>query len=334
VLLGGFLFIAPGGSSSRVEGNLVARGVSTGALALAPDRVPMVAYIRGRTLSVSRLEPNSAWRLVGSTQVRRAAGYRLQLAVGRSGRASVLVQDSAGRWLGLAGVGAGPASWQLVDRRERLGPAGLALDQHGNAVIASAYSTGAMSSYLRLLRVAGPHATWERVTKLGFPDSVTAPAAMPVLLPGGKVDVVESYGGARSAGGIEWGLEADGWWGQSLAAAAFDATVGPVAVASGQGTLYSAWTAIGFGRQIVVLARRRGPTQDSSVVENATLAGLAVTPRGPELAVNRDGGRAEIVAGGRTVAAIRGQVLGLVESAGHGRNVLVLRGDVLSLLSA
>ena len=333
VLLGGYG--GYGSATAKDEGSPVARGVSAGALALAPDGSPAVAYVRGQTLTVSRLARSGAWRLVGTATVPRTGGYRLQLVVGRSGRATVLVQDEAGRWLGLAGVGAGTSSWSLVDHRARLGPAGLALDAHGRPVIASAYASGAKSSYLRLLRGTGPGASWERVTKLGFPYSVTPPAAMPVLLPGGRVDVVESFGAGGSAGGIEWGREPDGWWGQSLSADAFERTTGSLAVAlaADAGTVYSAWTAVGFGRELVVLARRHGATQTSSVVENGVLAGLAVTRRGAELAVNRPGGRAEILAGGQLLAAVEGRVLGLAESARRGRTVLVLRAGVLSLLT-
>lgn len=332
MLAGGFRGF--GGSTAAVEGKILARGVSAGALALASDSTPVVAYVRGRTLSVSRQAPNGDWHVTGTTALRRAAGYRLQLAVGRGGRIAVLVQDAAGQWLGLAVVGVGRTSWQLVDRRGRLGPAGLALDARDRPVIASAYGAGTSASYLRVLHVTGPRAGWEHVTKLGFPGSVTAPAAMPVLLPDGRVHVVESFGARGWVGGIEWGRESDGWWGQSLSAGDYERATGPVVVASGSGILYSAWTAIGFGREFVVLARRHGGTQESSVVQDGTLAGLAVTRQGPELAVNRRSGEAAIVAGGRQVASIRGRVLGFADSAKRGRQVLVVRDGALSLLTA
>src|SRR5205085_673449 len=83
--------------------------------------------------------------------------------------------------------------------------------------------------FLRLLQPSGSTSAWTSITREGFPSSLAPPAAMPVVLAGGRIHVVESFGVRRAVQGVEWGLESDGWWGQNLASAAFDRSTGPVA---------------------------------------------------------------------------------------------------------
>ena len=101
---------------------------------------------------------------------------------------------------------------------------------------------------------------------------------------------------------------------------------GTVAVAASGSTVYAAWTEAypTLGPPAVVLAQH-GTTAGSAVaIENAVLAGLALTPEGPELAANRcfDGVCLGLVGS----AGLDGIVAGFA-AASDGSRAVLLAGD-------
>jgi hypothetical protein len=213
-----------------------------------------------------------------------------------------------------------------------LGPAGLALDDRLRPVVASASRSLRQSTLLRLIRLGGRRVSSLHVTREGFPRSLDVPAAMPVLLPDRRLHVVEIFGVTHSVQGIEWGREGDAWWGQVLGIGIFERTVGPVrALVDARGTLWSAWTAVGLGKNLVVLASRRGAHEQSRLFEDASLAALALGPSGPEVAVNGRRG-ARILQAGRTGVTLDGTVADFAVDTKGRRNVLLSRGGSLFLV--
>jgi hypothetical protein len=137
------------------------------------------------------------------------------------------------------------------------------------------------------------------VTRDGFPPSPTLPAATPVLMPSGRIHVVETYAPAA----IEWRPIPGDWEGQFLHSSALGAPTGAVTAAVAGSTLYAAWTEAypTLGPPAVVLAEHGTRARSAIALENAVLAGLAITPDGPELAANR---------------CVAGSCLGLLGAAG------------------
>lgn len=325
-----------GRTGRHPPGDLVAAGVRDGALALGTDGAPAVAYVSGRTLFVARLRGH-AWRAQAAATLERAPGYRLQLVLDPKGAATVLVQDRPGRWVGVASERAGSWSWSLVARaRARgstFGPAGVALDATLRPVVAATTWAG-RASFLRLFQLERGKFAATGITRQGFPSSATAPAAAPVVLPNREVHVVETFGAQNSVQGVEWGHERDGWWGQGLEAAAFAEAVGPVrALVDRRGTLWSAWTAVGFGQTFVVLAARTGTIERSTLFSSSSLAALALGPEGPEVAVN-SGTTARIVQAGRLPVNVSGTVADFAVTADGRREVLLSRDGGLYLYRA
>ncbi len=120
------------------------------------------------------------------------------------------------------------------------------------------------------------------MTREGFPPSRVPAAAAPVVLASGEIRVVETF----LPGAISWRLTG---WGKLLFSSALGVpTGGVVAVASGS-TVYAAWTEAfpTLGPPAVVLASHAERVQSGVALEDAVLAGLALTPEGPELAANR-----------------------------------------------
>jgi hypothetical protein len=202
-----------------------------------------------------------------------------------SGRIAVLARGRDGSWLTL---------WDGRRRRElrrdskeaRFGPAGLTLDKAGRPVVAYALWYPSRRTFLRLARIgADGKLRVGRITREGFPPSPVPAAAMPVRLGSGEIRVVETYVPA----GIEWRLERGAWWGRLLHSSALGFPTGRIFAAAGGSTVYAAWTEAfpTLGPPAIVLATRGDRVQSGVVLEDATLAGLALGPAGPELAANR-----------------------------------------------
>ena len=123
------------------------------------------------------------------------------------------------------------------------------------------------------------------MTRKGFPPTPTPAAAAPVLLGTGAVHVVETYLPAA----IEWRPIPGDWMGQFLHITQLGAPTGGIAATAAGSVVYAAWTEAypTLGPPGVVLAVHSDRARSSLALENAVLAGLALTPDGPELAANR-----------------------------------------------
>jgi hypothetical protein len=124
-----------------------------------------------------------------------------------------------------------------------------------------------------------------RITRKGFPPSATLPSAAPVLLPSGAIRVVETYAPAA----IEWRPIPGDWVGRFLHSSALGVPVGTISTAVSGSVVYAAWTEAypTLGPPAVVVASHGTHTASGVAVEDAVLAGLAVTTQGPEVAANR-----------------------------------------------
>src|SRR2546423_132718 len=78
----------------------------------------------------------------------------------------------------------------------------LALDRSGDPVVAYAIWLPSRKTYLRLVRTDASFGrlVTTRITRGGFPSTATLPGAAPVVLPSGRIRVVETYLPAA----IEW----------------------------------------------------------------------------------------------------------------------------------
>jgi hypothetical protein len=123
------------------------------------------------------------------------------------------------------------------------------------------------------------------VTRKGFPPTSTLAAAAPVVLGSGAVHVVETY----VPGAIEWRPIPGDWLGQFLHITQLGAPTGSIVATAVGSVVYAAWTEAfpTLGPPGVVLAIHSDRARSSVAIENAVLAGLALTPDGPELAANR-----------------------------------------------
>jgi hypothetical protein len=308
--------------------------VADAELARGPNGAPVAAYVANGVLSVA-MRVDGAWP--ASSLALPSHDVEIDgLVVDRAGRPSVLVRDPYGTWLGLAVENAGGWSWRLIhpDTRQALiGPAGLALDRLQRPVLAYAVWFPSRKTFLRLVRTdAKGKLVTGRVTRKGFPASQTLPAAAPVVLGSGAVRVVETYLPAA----IEWRAIPGDWLGQFLHATALGVPEGGISTMAVGSTVYAAWTEAfpTLGPPGVVLAAHSDRARSSLALEDALLAGLALTPDGPEVAANRCD--VEDLCTGLVGAASRldGVVAGFTAGPDGTRDVLLARADALEWFRA
>ena len=206
----------------------------------------------------------------------------------------MLLRGRDGRWLGVARrVASGEWRWQTIrpdGPRDLIGPAGLALDLQGRPVVAYALWHASHRTVLRLVRTDARGALrTQAVTRKGFPETPTLASAAPVVLPNGRIRVIETFTPAA----IEWSPIPGDWIGQFLHSSALGFPTGAVATAVAGSTVYAAWTDAfpTLGPPAVVLASHGSRAQGAVAIENAVLAALVLTPAGPELAANRCAGQ-------------------------------------------
>jgi hypothetical protein len=303
--------------------------VSDARLALAPNGEPVVAYVADGLLTLA---------------TRGAGGWSAQplfilpsrnveldgLVLAGDGRPVVLLRDRDGRWLATARrLTTGAWSWTLIrpdGKKDLIGPAGLTLDADQRPVIAYALWHPSHKTVLRVMRTdaAGVFRT-RPVTRKGFPVTPTLAAAAPVLMPSGEIRVVETFAPAA----IEWRPIPGDWVGQFLHSSALGIPTGAIAAAVSGSTVYATWTEMfpTLGPPAVVLAEHGTEVSSAIAVENAVLAGLALTPSGPEVAANRCVGNScfGLVEG----AGLDGIVAGFTVEPNGARELLLANDDGL-----
>jgi hypothetical protein len=290
------LLVAAAAALLLAEGaaaEVVARGVQDGTLATTRAGRPVVAYIRGTSLSVATRTGVRRWRTVRAAAVARGS----TVAALESGAAGtvVLVQSADARRLQLVRrAGPGWAVTELAGRLSAgttLGPPGLALDPHGLAAVAyTRWHAESHKSNLVLARLdrLGRVRT-QQITSQGFPKSHVAPPAAPVFTRG-ALHVIESYGYDGAVGTIDWGPKRTrGWSGQFLDSGIGDFPVGPLLTAVGpRGTVYAAWTEalLGTGEYPVLLAANGREIQSDVLLDRALTTGLIAPASGVVVAAN------------------------------------------------
>jgi hypothetical protein len=263
--------------------------VADARLALGPAGEPIAAYVANGLLSLATRH-DGGWSSQALFVLPSRNAELDGLTVSTGGRVDLLVRDRNGRWLASAGQ-SGAAGWRLnlirpPARHDLIGPAGLVLDGQQRPAVAYALWHPTHKTSLRLVRMdsAGRlHTT--SITRKGYPPTPTMPAAAPVLLPTGEIRVVETFAPAA----IEWRPVPGDWVGQFLHSSALGVPTGSIAAAASASTVYAAWTEAypTLGPPAVVLAVHGARASSAVAIENAVLAGLALTPAGPELAANR-----------------------------------------------
>jgi hypothetical protein len=279
--------LAAGLLPSMAHAELVTGQGDAAVLALGARGTPTVAYVDDRVLVVTT-RAASGWRAarVGlPVPVTEAAV--VSAAVGRDGRPVVLVEDVVRRTLVVAWRR--PSRW-LVVRVARLaagaqlGVGGLALERRGSPVVAYAFQRASRKTYLRLARIdPRGRVTTTAITKLGFPDSLLPPSAVPHVTPDGRVRVVEAYTDAV----IDWFPDGGKWTGQFLFASARGTPLGRVLVAPGR-TATVAWTQDypEFGESHVVVQQGRPTGAVSILLTHARLSALTLAGGRPEIGAN------------------------------------------------
>jgi hypothetical protein len=306
--------------ATGASAEVVAPGIQDGMLAVTPNGMPLVAYVRGTSLLVAVRTSPGRWHTTrartvagGSTLVAFAAGPDGPVALvrGAAERTLVLVRRRSQSW------GATPLGGRLP-AATALGWPGLALGRRGLPVVSyTRWHRPSHRSSLILARVdARGRVRSEHVTSEGFPKSHVAPPAAPVLV-GGKMHVIESYGFDGSVGTIDWSRSKGTWEGQFLDAGVGDFPVGPLlATVSPRGAVYAAWSQalLGTGEMPVALAVRGRSISSDFILDRAVTTGLAATAAGPEVAAN------EWIAAGELGLPGDGTAWA-GELAGHGRTI-------------
>jgi hypothetical protein len=262
--------------ASPAKAELLYQGQVNGARLAAPQpgRPPVVGYVLGSSVHVASRGP-SGWT---DAAVRFPSAVELDGLAGRF----VLGRARDGTWLALWD-GTKLRFFHRDSRQARFGPAGLALDRNGRAVVAYALWFPSQRTFLRLAQLRSDGALRVRpVTREGFPSSRVPAAAAPVVLASGEIRVVETF----LPGAISWQLTG---WGKLLFSSALGVPTGGVVAGASGSTVYAAWTEAfpTLGPPAVVLASHAERVQSGVALEDAVLAGLALTPDGPELAANR-----------------------------------------------
>lgn len=312
---------------TTAQAEVVAPGVSEGALAVARDGSPRVAWIDGRRLVVATR--TDSWRpatiatLPGAEA--RVAGVSANAVLVEGKRTWIrLVVRTGSRWRVHVVVNA--------PKRTLLGTSGLALEASGRPVVAYAVQEADETTSLHLVRLAANgRLTRTRITQKGFPTSVLPPAAAPVLWPDGTIRVVESFS-QRGANAILWRREGKRWWGRVLHASALGAAPLPLFAAAAADGVYVAWTIpyLAFGENHLVLSSRIDRSTSLVLHPNAFAAALVLGSSGPEIAANEP--VQGLVAGfvtGAVQTELDGRVLGYSSTPSGGRQLLLARPDGL-----
>jgi hypothetical protein len=320
VLLPLLLLLLSGGVA-RAE-TVVQGPVTDARLALGPNAEPVVACIAGNGVLSVASRWNGSWPAASVDLP--SANVEIDGVVAGAAGTQVLVRERSGAWLALTSPKRLGWQWKIFfpdTQRGSIGPAGLALDRAGRPVIAYAVWFPSRKTFLRLIRVDSKGAfVTTSVTRKGFPPSATPPAAAPVVLGSGAVRVVETYVPAA----IEWRPIPGDWLGQFLYSTALGVPTGSVFATAVGSVVYAAWTEAfpTLGPPGVVLAIRSDRARSSVALENAVVAGLAVTPQGPELAANRC--VADGVCGGLVAdSGVDGVVAGFAAAPDGTRDVLL-----------
>jgi hypothetical protein len=278
--------------TATASGEVVAHGVSDGLLAVGPNTRPYVGYVRNGELVIARRVGKDRWR--HTSVLRFARGSRLAaFAAGVQGPAGVVVGPTARRIYVVRQVG---SRWTKVlvgnlPAGVVVGWPGLALTRSGLPVVAyTRWHQRTEFSHLVLVRIGGDGKVHsQRVTAGGWPKSYVAPPAVPVVLPDGRVHVLETYGISGAVGTIEWLPTGRSWKGQFISAGVGDFPVGPMFATLTRGSvLYAAWTEafIGSGEFPVTLATHGRAIAADVVLDRALTTGLVLTPHGPQVAAN------------------------------------------------
>jgi hypothetical protein len=291
LLVAAAVALAVTGSASA---ELVARGVPDGLLAVTPAARPLVAYVRGGKLVIARRVGRGQWRRETASRIANRSSLAA-FAAGPAGPAAVVVGPGQrtlsvvhrrrGRWVTTLLV-------RHLDSGAVLGWPGLALDRSGFPAVAyTRWRPRNHLSQLILARIGRNGAVRaERITTNGWPESYTAPPAAPVVMPNGAVHVVETYGISSTVGTIEWMPTSKSWTGQFISGGVGDFPVGPMFTALGPGNvIYAAWTAavLAWDEFPVTLAMHGRAIDANFVLDRALTTGLALTPRGPQVAANQ-----------------------------------------------
>ena len=285
-----FVLVVP--AAARAEGVPGTLGAASAKLAVAPDGTPRVAAIVGGRLVLASRSATAGWSSQLAPKLPTTSAFVAGVAVAPGGRVDVLVEEAQGSWLAL--VQRRAAGWQThvivrkLTKRGVLGVAGLALDHAGRPVVAYAVGYPTRKTWLRLVRVdaRGRYVT-TGITKLGFPPSDSVPSAAPVVLPNGRVRVVETY----SSAAIEWatkGPKSRVWQGQFLFTSPLGSPAGPVAAAAATPGVWSCWTELypDFAESHIVLALHRDDERSTVLANHAYLVGLVATSAGAEVAAD------------------------------------------------
>jgi hypothetical protein len=280
-------------AASSASAELVARGVSHGLAGRDPAGRAYVAYLRGTTLVVARRVAARRWR--NDVAARVAKGSSLAaFAVGRRGPVAVVL-----------GPGERSVSvfhrrghrWRTTPIERRVGPGaavgwpGLALDRSGLPVVAyTRWRQRSRASQLVLARLTARGVVrTERITRNGFPESYVPPPAAPIVMPNGRVHVVETYGISSTVATIEWLPTRKSWVGQFISGGVGDFPVGPMfGLATAANVVYAAWTEafLAWDEFPVTLATHGRAIDADFVLDRALTTGLALSRTGPQVVAN------------------------------------------------
>lgn len=264
---------------SPARADLVAPTANRGFLAVGPDGTPRVAFLSGRDVVIARRGP-SDWTYPSVGRVPPGKAVIAGLVVDGKGRASALLEAEDGSWLALAARGARLRVVARPPNGASFGPAGLMLDAAGRPAFAYALRLASAKTYLRLVstNVRGRLRT-RPVTKKGFPSSVEAPGAVPVLVQG-RLHVVETFTSAA----IDWQPQRKGGWvGQYLFASGIGSPVGRVAAAASGASLWSAWTQVSSDTVSVLLTLSARTQETTVVLEHGIFVSLLLDAGRPEV---------------------------------------------------
>jgi hypothetical protein len=272
---------------SVAHAEVVTDRAASAVLAVGVRGTPTVAYLDDRGLVVTT-RAASGWRpaRVGLPVPATEAAI-VSAVIGRDGRPAVLVQDAVRRTLVVAWRR--PSRWLVVRvarlaAGSQLGVGGLALERRGTPVVAYAVRRASRKTYLRLVRIdTRGRARTTAITKLGFPESVLPPSAVPHVAPDGRVRVVEAYTDAV----IDWFRDRGKWTGQFLFGSARGTPLGRVLVVPGR-TATVAWTQDypEFGESHVLVQQGRPTGAVAILLTHARLSALALAAGRPEVGAN------------------------------------------------
>lgn len=282
-------FSAPG--PARAETIPGSAGAQDSLLAIRSDGTPLVAFAAAdNSVVLATRSGAGVWTaqpvalpeltappaVVGLAQT--AAGAAL-LVEATNGSRLVLAEQRNGAWTTRVVANAPVAG--------ALGFGGLAIDLAGRPVIAYASLVSTRKTALELVREnAAGKLTSEAITKLGFPSSSDLPTVAPVVLPTGKLRIVEAYSGST----IEWYRARSGkWTGQFIFANSLAQPAGIArAIPNPAGDAWSAWTELypSAGESHVILAQNTSADHATILDTHAFLVALAGGPDGPEVAAD------------------------------------------------